>query len=201
MAFEDVVFPEIACRGVTKSEGIPMQRIGNGTFQSRNTPVQWGQFSYAISSVGMTNETKQLVKSFIRRRHYGLNSFKFVDPDHPVLVDEPMGHLSGDQWKFYLAEYNESGNLVPGVHPIFHPGTISLKVDGTPTAGTFSIINGEPILSIAGTSGFETVTVSGDYYICVVLGSTLGWTISALAESGPAAVRSADFILQEVFEY
>lgn len=201
MAFDNVVFPQIACRGVTKSEGIPMEAIGNGTFQSRNTPVRWGQFSYSISSVGMSNETKQLVKSFIRRRHYGLNSFKFADPDHPELVDEPMGHHSGNQWKLYLAELDETGSLVAGVHPVFHPGTLEIKVDGVVTPHTFSVIGGEPILTVVGTSGFETVTVSGEYHIAVILSSTLGWTISALAESGPAAVRSADFVLQEVFEY
>lgn len=201
MAFDNVVFPEIACRGVTKSEGIPMESIGNGTYQSRTTPVRWGQFSYSISSVGMSNETKQWVKSFIRRRHYGLNSFKFVDPDHPILVDEPMAHSSGTDWKLYLAEFNETGSLVAGVHPIFHPGTLIIKVNGVVAPYSFSVIGGEPILTIAGTTGFETVTVSGDYYIAVILGSTLGWTISALAESGPAVVRSAAFTLQEVFEY
>jgi hypothetical protein len=204
MAFDNVVFPQIACRDVTKSESLPLQAVGNGTIQSRSTPVRWGQFGWSISSVGMTNTDKLIVKSFLRRRQYGLNSFKYTDPDYPEMIEDVMGHESGERWYLYLSEFDESGAKVPGLHPVFHPNLLdlTLTVDGNPTAFSFSIQNGQPILNIPGTVGTELIKVSGEYYLSVILGSTLGWTIAALEEdSTPHSVRTADFTITEVFEY
>lgn len=208
MAFEDVVFPQLACKGVSRSEDIPMEIVGNGTNEHRSTPVEWGRFSWTISSVGQAASVIIAANSFIRRRHYGKNSFKFKDPLYPELQDEVLGHYSGTGWKLYLSEVDETGNKVAGVHPIFHPdmSNLTIKRNGSPVSGTFSVIDGEPILTIAGSISTDTITVSGPYWLAVRLGSVWSWTTVTLTDegytnAGPHAVRTADIVLREVFEY
>lgn len=208
MAFHDVVFPQLACKGITRSEDVIMETIGNGTTEARHTPVEWGRFTWNISSVGQHADVIRAANSFIRRRHYRVNSFKFKDPVYPELDEDVLGHYSGTRWKLYLSEYDETGNKVAGVHPIFHPdmSNLTIKRNGSPTSGTFSVIDGEPILTIPGSISTDTITVSGPYWLSVRLASVWSWTTVTLTDEGytdvgPHAVRTGDIVLQEVFEY
>lgn len=209
MAFHDFVFPQLACKGVSRSENVPVEIIGNGTNESRNTPVAWGRFTWNISSVGQTADVIRKAASFIRRRHYSVNSFKFRDPTQPELDNEVLENYSGNQWKLFLSDYDEvTGNKVPGTHPIFHPDTTSITVyrNNTPTSATFNITNGLPILTISGSHPSDTIEVSGPYWLSVRLASVWSWSVSTLTETGyigvgPASGVTSDIVLNEVFEY
>jgi len=208
MAFEDVVFPQLACKGVTREEDIPVEVTSNGTVENRSTPVGWGGFVWTISSVGQSADVIRAAGSFIRQRHYTVNSFKFKDPLEPELDEVPLAHYSGTGWKLYLPEYDTSGNKVAGVHPIFHPDMSNLTItrNGSPASGTFSVIDGEPILTISGSISTDTIRVSGPYWIAVRLASKWSWSSVTLTDQGytdvgPHAARTADIVLKEVFEY
>lgn len=209
MEFQDFVFPELACKGVSRSESLPLETIGNGTIEFRSTPVRWAGFTWNISSVGQTADVINRATSFIRRRSYGKNSFKFKDPLYPELNEEVLGSAGSNTWYLYLSEYDEvTGDKIAGSHPIFHPDTANITVtrNGSPAAFTFAITDGDPILTVTGSTPSDVIKVSGPYWYAVKLASLWTWTATTLTEDGytgvgPASGVTGDIVLQEVFEY
>lgn len=199
--FDNVICPQIACRGVTKQEIFPVTTIGNNKHEYRNTSYSTPLFEWNISSVGMDNETKEILKSFLRQRKYGLRSFKFVDPDKPLL-DERLGYHDTTRWKMNLSELNSSGNKIPGDHPIFHLGTVQVRRNGNVVAHTFVIDNGTPLINVPGSVSTDIITITGEYYFAVALKTTFAWTIKTLSnDGGPHAVTTTDIIFKEVNEF
>jgi hypothetical protein len=216
MAFSDTVFPDPKLiHGIRKSISDPVSVVGNGTFEYRIKKTQFERYSWNLPTQNMLESTKETIRSFLAQRSHGLDSFKFIDPAHSVLTDNILSHKSGSKWYLNLA-YDSS---TPGTHPIFHPAKtgspenadLTVSVNGGSPLGTitaFAIEDGKPVITVAGTSGGETVRVSGTYYMAVRLDSSLGWALAALDHANPTTsypdpnVVAADEIrLVEVFEY
>ena len=202
--FHDVVMPEFACKDILRVEDVPIEITSNGTIEDRSTPVRWGGFKWTIKSIGNDSVTMNILTSFFRQRHYRQYSFKYRDPAYPELDNEVLGHYSGTGWKLYLSDYDTDGvTKIAGSHPVFLPDmpNIDVTVNGSPDSGTFSVIDGEPILTIPGSISTDEVKVSGPYWLAARLSGSWGWTVATLNDSGPNSGRTVDIVLNEVFEY
>lgn len=196
--FDNVTFPLCAIKDVSKAENFPVDVQTNGVNEYRSTPFDWEYYTWTIPSWSILDEDKAKLASFLRQRKQGLRSFKFQDPDMPALVNAPMKSLGGALWQLSVP----FDSTTPGEHPIFHPGTLTVRRNGFVTAHTFSVANGLPTLNVSGSSPTDTITVSGEIFFAVRLASPFGWTITALNSSNtPAAVRHTEIQLKEVFEY
>lgn len=170
----------------------------NGFNEYRSTPFDWEYFVWSIPAWNIQEADRDSIVSFLRQRKHGLRSFKYQDPNMPELVNNKLASVGGTKWRLALA-YDAN---TPGMHPIFHPGTLVVRRDGFVVPHTFAIENGQPIVTVPGSSPSQDIRVSGPIYFAVRLESTFGWTIKALNNSNTAGiVLHAEIQLKEVFEY
>lgn len=198
--FDNAVLPLCAVKETSKSEVFPIDVQTNGFNEYRSTPFDWEYFVWSIPAWNILEEDKVALASFLRQRKFGLRSFKYQDPNMPELINNKIANFNGaTKWKLTIA-YDTN---TPGMHPIFHPGAITVRRNGfiVPTAA-FAIENGQPIITVPGSSPSDDIRVSGPIYFAVRLDSTFGWTIKALNSSNTAGiVMHAEIQLKEVFEY
>lgn len=200
MAFDNVEFPFYpTIHGSSKTVTDPVSVSSNGTYEYRVKRTRWERYSWKLPTQTMTDEQKNDIKNFLVQRQHGLNSFRFVDRDNQVMVDNILSHNSTDKWNLTVA----LDATTPGTHPIFNPeiGGLTAEVNGTPTViNAFGYLDGQPVITLTGTTGTETVTVSGPLFYTVRLASDFSSTIVALDCNADALGHSTDTIaLMEVF--
>ena len=200
MAFDNVVFPNYpTIHGVSKTITDPVNVSSNGTYEYRVKRTEWERYNWSIPTQTMTDEQKETIKSFLIQRNHALNSFKFVDPDATDLADAVMSHATGDWWYLNLP----FDATTPGTHPIFNPtvGELSVTVDDVAdTINAFDVSTGVPRIQITGTTGTETVKVSGPIYFTVRLATNLSYAIFALdTNSNPLGHSVNGIELVEVY--
>jgi len=200
MAFDNVIFPDYPMiHGVGKNIIDLVQTNSNGTYEYRVKRTGWERYIWNIPTQTMTVAQKETIKSFLVQRNHALNSFKFVDPDSPNLVDGIMSHSTGDYWNLNIP-YDAT---TAGTHPIFNPtvGSLTVTVDGgADTIDAFDLSTGVPRIQILGTTGAELVKVSGPYYLTVRLSTNLSYALFALDSNNEGIGYSVNNIeLVEVF--
>lgn len=206
MAFVNSVFPEIRyIHGFKKEIIYPITVVGNGTKEYRVNKSRWDRFSFSFPTHLMKEDKRYEVAGFLAKKYHSLNSFKFKDPTYPLLNGDILVNKTGSKWFLYTAYDTNTGKA----HPIFHPGTLSVTVNGSPASYTFAIEEGEPIITVSGSSSGQTVRVSGPYWLAVRLDSTVSWSLEGFVQQDPSlncyptplAVNMGELKLLEVFEY
>jgi hypothetical protein len=203
MAFQNKTFPSIKLiHGVQRTELAPVNTTGNFLNERRIKKHRSTKFQWTIPAYLMEESYVQELRDFLAGVDFALDSFRFKDPFYPEFVDAPLSHHSTDLWKLNIPRQFDG---TAGTHPIFNPvvGELTATVDGSPQAiNAFSIVNGEPVIQLLGTTGTETVLVSGNCYMTVRLDSTLSQQIVALDTANkPLGLNMNDIKLTEVFEY
>jgi len=203
MAFDDVVFPTVPLIHDQIRETIdPVSVASNGSYEYRTKRQIWERFVYRISTQTMTTTQKEQIRNFLLARGHGLNSFKYHDPELSLLQDAVLDYNSGTEWNLALP----LDSTTAGTHPLFNldetgSPALSVTVDGSPgTLGSISVISGQPVITVSGTTGTEVVKLSGNAYFTVRLDSNFSETLQALNTSNrPIGHVVNEIRLVEVF--
>jgi hypothetical protein len=201
MAFDNVSFPTIKLiHGVQKDVINPIGIVSNGNSEFRIQKASQERYRWVYPARLMLQEDKVELYKFWKQRDRGLNSFKYQDPEYPNFVDAPLEHMTGLQWRHAIP----LDSTTPGDHPVHNfADDLVVKVDGTVTGFTTGHdANGVPYLSVTGTTGTETVTISGKCELSARFDGDISVSLAALnADNTPSLVNTNDISLIEVFEY
>lgn len=200
MAFVNTLFPHSNLRlihGLQKSVSAPTTIVGNANSEYRikkfkNYITSWRFPARLLSAT----DRRAIALFFTETAQFGLNSFKFLDPDLNQWALTPLTY-TGAANKFYLTT---RGNQ--DTHPVFHlGGDVVVRVGSTPTAYTMSVDGGVPVITVAGAT--SNVNISGTFYHAARFDqASMGWSLEALAsDNTPYGDNLGDITLQEVFEY
>lgn len=200
MAYNNVEFPYYPTKHDIVKEVIdPVSIITNGNYEYRVKKQRWEKFKWTLPTQTMKADQRDAVRAFLLARQNGLNSFKFQDPDIPSLTDALLSWNSGTLWNLNLPlDANTAGT-----HPIFHPGSLTVTVNGSPgTISSYNVTNGVPTITVTGTNSGSIVRVSGTIYFTVRLDSSFSQAYSALDSNNKTVGLTVNEIsLVEVFEY
>lgn len=200
MAFVDTLFPTSSLRlvhGFQKSIANPTTVVGNAASEYRIKKLRHYRTAWRYPARLLSSSDRRTLSNFCTDvAMFGLNSFKFLDPDIRPWADTPLAY-AGSGNLFYLTTRGTGD-----AHPIFHlaPGVV-VKAGGTPTSFTKTIVNGVPYVNVPGaTSG---VTISGSFYHAARFSQDeLAWTMEVLDVDNRAyGDNLGDISLIEVFEY
>jgi hypothetical protein len=200
MAFVNTLFPTTNLRlihGLRKTISAPTTIVGNGNSEYRikklkNFISSWVYPARILSSV----DRKAIALFFTDVAQFGLNSFKYQDPDLCTWVNTPLTYSGADN-KFYLTTRGSADT-----HPVFHlGGDIVVKASGTPVSYTQAYTNNVPTIIVAGaTSG---ITISGTFYHCARFDqASMSWSSEVLnSDNSNYGDNLGDISLVEVFEH
>ena len=198
MAFDNVVFPYYPMKhDITRTVEDPVNIVTNGTYEYRVKRQRWDKFTWVIPTQTMKADQRDAIKSFLAARNHGLNSFKFQDPDLPSLTDALLAHDHDSKWRLAIP-FDEN---TAGTHPIFHHGTMTATVNGSPASIIgYEVHNGIPLVHVSGSHSGSIVRISGPIYFAVRLANTFSEAYSALNSSNrPIGLNVSEIELQEVF--
>jgi hypothetical protein len=141
-------------------------------------------------------DRKAIALFYTEVAEFGLNSFKYKDPDLHSWSLTPLTY-SGAGNKFYLTTLGTADT-----HPVFHLGTdIVVKVGATTSSYTKVIEGNVPYIVVPGaTAG---VTISGTFYhVARFDQASLSWSAEVLnTDNTNYGDNLGDISLLEVFEY
>lgn len=198
MAFVDQLFPNPKLiHGLQKSVASPTTIVGNNQVEYRirklaNYRTLWSwpaRLMYAT-------DRDTISKFYTEVANFSLNSFKFKDPGLHKWNLTPLTY-TGTANYFYLTSRGTADT-----HPIFHiDADCVVKVGSTTTAFTKTVVDGQPVISVAGAT--SNVNITGTFYHAVRFNQAeMGWTMAALASDNSGYADELDDIqLIEVFEY
>jgi len=201
MAFDNVNFPDYPLiHGLNKVITDPVQVSSNGTYEYRVKRSRWERYTWSVPTQTMTTAQKEEIRTFLSQRNHGLNSFKFIDPDYAAFDAAIMSHNSTDKWNLALPFDTNT----PGDHPIFNPNVsaLTVTVNGSPgVLGSASIIDGVPVIQVNGTTGTETIRITGQIDFTVRLNTDFKYALFALqcSDNRPAGHTVSAIELTEVF--
>ncbi len=204
MAFVNQLFPNYPMiHGLGKTIINPVDIVSNGNIEYRVKRQVHERFEWSLPSQTMTNVQKEDIKSFLTQRNSALDSFKFIDPDAAAWDNARLPFASGDRWKVTVP-FNMVDQSIAGTHPLYNPDTVnwSFTVNGSAFAGTpvFSIIAGEPVVTLAGTSSGNDIRVSGPIHFTVRLNGPISYSLAALNTiNNTLGVQHNNISLIEVF--
>lgn len=200
MAFVDTLFPSSSLRlihGFQKSIANPTTVVGNSAYEYRVRKLRHYRTSWKYPARLLSSIDRKTVANFYTDvAQFGLNSFKFLDPDIQKWNLTPLQYTGADNL-FYLTARGTGD-----AHPIFHLGPdVVVKVGTANTTFTRVITNGVPMIHVpSATSG---VTISGTFYHAARFAQDeLAWSMEVLSnDNSSAGDNLGDISLIEVFEY
>ena len=202
MAVDNVIFPNPKLiHSMKKSSAIPVNIVSNGNTEYRIRTNAFERFSWEWPSSTMTDSQIRTLYQFWVQRGGGLNSFKFQDPDYPNFVDGRLGSAGTTTW-FLRVPFDST---TPGQHRVFNldlANTTCKKNGTTATISSASInANGEPIITVAGSSPSDVIAISGPIYFTARFDSSVEWVLEALDfDNLPVISTYSNIKLIEVFE-
>lgn len=196
MAFLNVTMPELKLvHGMRKSSSNPVNVLTNGTFEYRLKKSKFDRFVYSFPSRAILNESKLALYQFYSTVEGPLYSFKFKDFDNKWSGQQLTTYIGSSAWEFH---YPGNRN-----HPLWkYDSGMVVKVNGTPTAFTHSVVNNVARLTVSGSNSNSVVTIdSGNIYLVGRFSSEISWSLSALdSNNQPLAVDFDAVNIQEVYE-
>ena len=200
MAFVDTLFPTSSLRlvhGFQKSIANPTTIVGNAASEYRIKKLRHYRTTWRYPARLLSTADRKILSNFLTdTAQFGLNSFKFLDPDI-------------QKWSLTPLQYTGTGNLfyltargAGDSHPIFHLGPdVVVKVGATNSAYTKVITDGVPMINVPGAT--SNVNISGTFYHAARFAQDeLAWSLEVLGtDNSPAGDNLGDLTLIEVFEY
>lgn len=200
MAFVDTLFPTGNLRlihGFQKGIANPTTIVGNSAAEYRIKKLKHFRTTWRYPARLLSTTDRRAIANFYTdTAQFGLNSFKFLDPDI-------------QKWNLTALQYSGSGNnfllTTRGVgdsHPVFHLGPdVVVRVGTTTTPYTRVITDGVPMINVPGAT--SNVNISGTFYYAARFAQDeLAWTMEVLnTDNSAAGDNLGDISLIEVFEY
>lgn len=202
MAIDNVLLtnPKLI-HGMSKSSSIPTQIVSNGNTEYRMRTNAFERFTWQWPASTMTDAQLRELYKFWVERDGGLKAFKFQDPDYPNFVSGKLSSAGGTKW--YLRIPFDSSTA--GLHRIFNLtiGSMTCTKNGSPATIASAQIetNGEPTITVTGSSSGDTIRISGPCYFSARFDSNVSWSLTGLDENNLPVLSTYDTIrLVEVFE-
>lgn len=199
MAFVNQLFPNPKLiHGLRKSYESPVLIVGNNQVEYRIRKLANYRTSWTWPARMILSSDREALTSFYSEvAAFSLNSFKFKDPAGSKWNLTPLT-FTGTANYFYVTSKGSSGT-----HPIFHLGgdVVVKNSAGDTVSYTFSVQNGQPVISVPGyTSG---ITITGTFYHAVRFDQAkMDWNMEVLTQDNESYGDSlGDISLVEVFEY
>lgn len=183
MSFDAETFPSYPMiHGLQREVVYPVRKRSNGSVEWRGTHVRFERYRWTIPTQTMTVAQRDAIHDFLVQRSHGINSFRFIDPMWRELDDVLLTHNTGSDWNLYLPLEGDD-DTANTLHPMFNlvQGELTVTVNGSPgTISGLDVTDGIPVIDVPGTSGGETVRLSGNLYFTVHLEDNINSALLAL---------------------